>query len=149
MTPENDNAQEKALEALVAASLRCPDKQPEITEKEIRRFVEQKVTLSAEDKAALAASKPDLMREIEGILKGNTESDKDCVRGSQNTRGDRVPIPSSLSVFARHEGLTLEQTRCLLGMRLEIKAHRSNSKSDDLEEFDWERFYRAVKQYLK
>jgi hypothetical protein len=89
------------------------------------------------------------MRAIGAILNGNTESDKDSVRGLKRTRGDRVPIPNSLSNFARHEGLTLEQTRCLLGMRLEIKAHRSNSKSDDLEDFDWKRFYRAVKQYLK
>jgi len=149
MTPQNDKAQEKALEALVAASLRCPDKEPAITEEEISRFVKQKVTLSAEDKAALAASKPQLMRAVGRILKGDTQPEKDCVPNSNRARNDEVPIPNSLSLFAQRAGLTPDLTRCLLGMRLEIKAHRSNSRSDDLEAFDWDRFYRSVKQYLR
>jgi len=64
MIPENDNAQEQALEALIAASLRPPGTQPEITEDEIRRFVDQQVTLSAEDEAALTKAKPNLMRSL-------------------------------------------------------------------------------------
>ena len=149
MTPENDKAEDKALEALIAASLRCPDKEPEITEEEINRFVKQKVTLSAEDKAALAASKPELIRSVRRILRGDAASDKDCVHSPDRARGESLSIPTSLSAFAAREGLTTQQTRCLLGMRLEIKAHRNNSKSDDLEAFDWERFYHAVKRYLK
>jgi len=58
------------------------------------------------------------------------------------------PIPNSLVIFAQREADS-DLTRCLLGMRLEIKAHRSNSKVDDLEAFDWDRFYRSVKQYLR
>lgn len=149
MTPKSVKAQEEALEALVAASLRCPDKLPEITENEIRRFVEQKVTLSAEDEAALAKSKPGLMRAVGNILRGNTESDEDCVRGSATARRPEVPIPASLARLAVRERLTTNQTHQLLNMRLQIKAHRSNSQSEDLEEFDWERFYSKIKDYLK
>lgn len=60
-----------------------------------------------------------------------------------------VQIPARLSNLAKHEHLTFAQTLMLLDMRLQIKAHRSNSHSDDLEKFDWERFYEAVKQFLK
>jgi hypothetical protein len=149
MTPKSVKAQDEALEALVAASLRCPDKLPEITENEIRRFVEHKVTLSAEDEAALAKSKPGLMRAIGNILKGNAESDEDCVRGSGTARRADVPVPASLAKLAVREYLTTNQTHQLLNMRLQIKAHRSNSQSEDLEKFDWERFYSKVKEYLK
>jgi hypothetical protein len=149
MTPQNVRAHEKALEALVAASLRCPGKPPEITGNEIRRFVEQKVTLSAEDEAALAKSKPSLMRAVGNILKGNTEPDEDCVRGLRRTATVETPIPVSLAHLATREHLTIDQTRQLLNMRLQIKAHRSDSQSDDLEKFDWERFYTKVKEYLK
>src|SRR5258705_6915673 len=149
MTPKNVRAQEEALEALVAASLRCPDKLPEITENEIKRFVEQKITLSAEDEAALAKSKPGLMQAVGNILKGNTESDEDCVRGSATARRADVPIPASLARLAVREHLTGCQTHQLLNLRLQIKAHRSDSQSDDLEKFDWERFYTKVKEYLK
>lgn len=149
MTPKNVRAQDQALEALVAASLRCPDKLPEITENEIRRFVEQKITLSTEDEAALAKSKPGLMRAIESILKGNTESDEDCVRGSATARHADVPVPSSLARLAVREHLTPCQTQQLLNMRLQIRAHRSDSQSDALEDFDWKRFYSKVKEYLK
>ncbi|MGD0650799.1 MAG: hypothetical protein ABSA97_06630 [Verrucomicrobiia bacterium] len=149
MTPENVNAQEKALEALVAASLRCPDKPPAITEEDIKRFVEQQVTLSAEDEAALAQSKPELMRRIRGVLNGSPERDKYCVSGSNTNHSAEVPMPRSLLDFAERKSLTVTQTRQLFGMRLEIIAHRGNSKGEDLEEFDWERFYRAVKPFLK
>lgn len=60
-----------------------------------------------------------------------------------------VQIPARLSNLAKQEHLTFAQTLMLLDMRLQIKAHRSNSHSDDLEKFDWERFYEAVKQFLK
>lgn len=60
-----------------------------------------------------------------------------------------VQIPERLSNLAKHEHLSFAQTLMLLDMRLQIKAHRSNSHSDDLEKFDWERFYEAVKQFLK
>jgi transcriptional regulator with XRE-family HTH domain len=62
---------------------------------------------------------------------------------------EQVQIPARLSNLAKHENLTYAQTLMLLDMKLQIKAHRSNSHSDDLEKFDWERFYEAVKQFLK
>jgi hypothetical protein len=149
MTSENVNAQEKALEALVAASLRCPDKPLAITEEEIKRFVEEQVTLSAEDEAALAQSKSELMRRIHDVLNESPECDKHCVTGLDVSHSAEVPIPRSLLDFAERKSLTVTQTRQLLGMRLEIIAHRGNSKGEDLEQFDWERFYRAVKPFLK
>lgn len=71
-------------------------------------------------------------------------------------KGDRsapkavdVQVPSSLSVFAKHAGLTFAQTLMILDMRRQIVAHRSATQSDDLEQFDWKRFYEAVKPFLK
>jgi len=61
----------------------------------------------------------------------------------------QVHVPSSLSDFAKQEGLSFAQTLMLLDMRRQIKAHRSSSHSDDLEQFDWRQFYEAVKQFLK
>jgi len=147
MTPENVGAQEAALEALVAASLRCPDKLPDITEREIRRFVEQKVTLRAEDEAALAKSKPGLFKSIEKILghhdQEHSVSDSRC----SETNEHRIPV--SLATFAARQQLPSRQVRQLLGMRLQLLGHRGAPGSDDLEKFNWERFYNKVKEYLK
>jgi len=71
MTPDKAKAHEKAIEALIGASLRAPDKETEIAEEEINRYVSQGVTLRAEDKAALNESKPALFREIAKILEGD------------------------------------------------------------------------------
>ena len=60
-----------------------------------------------------------------------------------------IQIPARLSTLAKQQNLTFAQTLMLLDMRLQIKAHRSNSHSDELEKFDWERFYEAVKGFLK
>ena len=60
-----------------------------------------------------------------------------------------VQIPAKLSDLAKQKNLTFSQALMLLDMRLQIKAHRSNTHSDDLEKFDWDRFYEAVKQFLK
>lgn len=43
----------------------------------------------------------------------------------------------------------MPQMRTLLNMRLQIMGHRSDSVSEDLESFDWERFYERVKEYLR
>jgi hypothetical protein len=45
MTPENAKAQDEAVEALIAASLRAPDKETEVTPEEISRYIDQQVTL--------------------------------------------------------------------------------------------------------
>ena len=62
---------------------------------------------------------------------------------------NEVQIPARLSDTAKQKNLTFAQTLMLLDMRLQIKAHRSNTQSDDLEKFDWDRFHEAVKQFLK
>lgn len=60
-----------------------------------------------------------------------------------------VNVPASLSQFARSANLTFGQTLLLLDLQRQIIAHRSRSKSDDLENVDWKRFYEAVKEYVK
>ena len=60
-----------------------------------------------------------------------------------------VHIPASLSQFARSANLTFAQALLLLDLQRQIVAHRSRSKSDDLEKVDWKRFYEAVKAYVK
>lgn len=60
-----------------------------------------------------------------------------------------VHVPASLSRFARSANLTFGQTLLLLDLQRQIIAHRSRSKSDDLEQVDWKRFYEAVKEYVK
>jgi hypothetical protein len=75
MTPKNATAQEKAVEALIAASLRAPDMETEVTQDEISRYVDQRVTLSSEDRAALEQSKPGVMQAIKSILLGNEQED--------------------------------------------------------------------------
>ncbi len=148
MIPENDNAQEQALEALIAASLRPPGKQPEITEDEIKRFVDQQVTMSAEDEAALAKAKPSLMRAVGTILSDKSESVPADVKTSAEREGE-IRIPKSLLTLGKSKGLMLDQMLVLLNMRLQVKGHRSDSLDDDLEAFDWERFYDKVKDYIK
>jgi len=60
-----------------------------------------------------------------------------------------VQIPGALSVFAKEAGLSFAQTLMLLEMRSQIKAYRSNDGGDNLEAFDWKRFYEAVNPFMK
>jgi len=53
--------------------LRAPKKETELTHEEISRYVDQHVTLSSEDKAALEKSKPGAMQAIKSILLGNEQ----------------------------------------------------------------------------
>jgi hypothetical protein len=139
MTPENVNAQEQALEALVAASLRAPGKQSDVTESELRRFVDQQVTLSVEDEAALTKAKPNLKQQVRDILQ--------C--GHRTAAPVEREIPQSLLTLGERKHLMLPQMHTLLNMRLQIIGHRCDSGDDDLESFDWERFYEKVKEYIK
>jgi DNA-binding XRE family transcriptional regulator len=59
-----------------------------------------------------------------------------------------VKIPASLSNFAKSQNLTFTQTVSLLEFARQVVAHRSRSRSDDIENVDWKRFYEAVKKYL-
>ena len=47
----------------------------EVTQDEISRYVDQRVTLSSEDRAALEQSKPGVMQAIKNILLGNEQED--------------------------------------------------------------------------
>lgn len=76
MTPENAKARDKAIETLIVASLRAPATEPEVTEEEINRYLDQTVTLSSEDEAALQASRHKLRKTIGRILHGEQEVDK-------------------------------------------------------------------------
>lgn len=78
MTPKDANAHDQAIEALIAASLREPDKETELTDEEISRYVDQHVTLSSEDADALKKSKAGLIREITNILQGSEQEKADC-----------------------------------------------------------------------
>lgn len=78
MIPKQAEAQQEALEALIAGGLLAPDTETEITDNEIERYVTQHVTLSAEDEAALAKAKPGTQIAIRGILRANEEEQHDC-----------------------------------------------------------------------
>ncbi len=69
--------------------------------------------------------------------------------GVPETPKGEVHVPASLSQLARSLNLSFGQTLLLLDLQRQIIAHRSRSKSDDLEKVDWKRFYEAVKDYLK
>lgn len=75
MTPKNATAQDQAVEALIAASLRAPAKETEVTQEEISRYVDQHVTLNSEDKAALEQSKSGTLQAIKDILLGSKQDD--------------------------------------------------------------------------
>ena len=60
----------------------------------------------------------------------------------------QVIIPQRLSEFAKRESLPFNHALALLEMRRQIVAHRSISRSEDPEDFDWERFYESVKEFL-
>jgi hypothetical protein len=61
---------------------------------------------------------------------------------------ESVSLPAALLAFAREIGLNLEKTLKLFKMQSQIIAHRSSTKKDELSREDWERFYKAVKEYL-
>jgi transcriptional regulator with XRE-family HTH domain len=69
--------------------------------------------------------------------------------GKPTVRAGEVQIPGSLSAFARSANLSFGQALTLLEMQRQIVAHRSSSKEQDLEKFDWKRFYESVKEFLK
>ena len=96
MTPEKAKAQDEAIEALIGASLRAPDKETEVTDEVISRYVDQRVTLSAEDKAALEKSKPGLLQAIKTILQGNEQENPDCT-----ARPEKAERVQSSEVIAR------------------------------------------------
>ena len=69
MSSDGSEKNARALDALIALSLR-PENSPALTEDDIRRYMEQNVTLGPNDDAALRASKPELDRKIQAIIEG-------------------------------------------------------------------------------
>jgi transcriptional regulator with XRE-family HTH domain len=59
-----------------------------------------------------------------------------------------VHVPASLSNFATQEGLSFRQVITLLNMQRQIVAHRSQCRTDDFENVDWQKFYARVKEFL-
>ena len=59
-----------------------------------------------------------------------------------------IEIPASLARFASEAALSFRQTLMVLDMRRQIIAHRSTTKTEDLDKFDWQRFYESVKEFL-
>ncbi len=68
--------------------------------------------------------------------------------GEKEDASQDIQIPSRLAETAKVENLSFAQTLTLLDMRLQIIAHRSASKSESLEDFDWGGFYNSVKDYI-
>jgi len=60
----------------------------------------------------------------------------------------QIIIPQRLADFAKQKELPFNQTLTLLEMRRQIIAHRSVTRSENPENFDWERFYKSVKEFL-
>jgi transcriptional regulator with XRE-family HTH domain len=61
---------------------------------------------------------------------------------------DQIIIPQRLSEFAKRASIPFNHALALLEMRRQIIAHRSVTKSDNPEDFDWEHFYKSVKEFL-
>ena len=87
----------------------------------------------------MAKAKPNLKRQVQDILRG----------GREVAVPVEAEVPKSLLTLGERKNLMLPQMRTLLKMRLQIIGHRCDSGDDDLESFDWERFYEKVKEYLK
>lgn len=59
-----------------------------------------------------------------------------------------IEIPASLARFASEAALSFRQTLMLLEMRRQIIAHRSDTKTEEIDKFDWQRFHESVKEFL-
>ncbi len=78
---------------------------------------------------------------LDYLMKGGAEPSSDGVEG-------RVQFPGSLTRFAMERKLSFGEAKAILDAKLQIVANRRNSVSDDLEDFDWQGFYDAIKEYL-
>lgn len=71
------------------------------------------------------------------------------MKGEEMTAAQaQIIIPQRLADFAKKKALPFNQTLTLLEMRRQIIAHRSVTRSENPEDFDWERFYKSVKEFL-
>lgn len=60
----------------------------------------------------------------------------------------RIDFPASLAAFAMKKGLTFNDAKAVLDAKLQFVANRRDTVDEDLERFDWEGFYEAIKDYL-
>jgi transcriptional regulator with XRE-family HTH domain len=68
--------------------------------------------------------------------------------GELSTAEAQILIPPRLAQFAKEKQLPFNQILTLLDMRRQIIAHRSTTKSENPDDFDWGRFYKSVKEFL-
>lgn len=61
---------------------------------------------------------------------------------------EAVEVPADLAALAETENISFTKLLLLLQMRRQIKAHRSGSKKLAEDTFDWQKFYRSVKDFL-
>ncbi len=73
---------------------------------------------------------------------------KGSVGASGETGAKRIQFPSSLTQFAMKKGLPFNVVKSILEAKLQFVANRRDTVDDDLESFDWEGFYDAIKDYL-
>lgn len=59
-----------------------------------------------------------------------------------------VEIPGDLALLAAQENIPFPKILLLLQMRRQIVAHRSGEKRLAADTFDWNRFYRSVKEFI-
>ncbi|MCB1226580.1 MAG: helix-turn-helix transcriptional regulator [Verrucomicrobiales bacterium] len=65
-----------------------------------------------------------------------------------NPATEKVRFPTSLSNFALEHKLPFDVVVSMLEAKMRIVANRRDTVDNDLENFDWEGFYRAIKEYL-
>lgn len=61
---------------------------------------------------------------------------------------EHLAFPPGLTELASRKGLTFAQTLTLLQMQKQIIANRSASKKLATDDFDWQKFYESVKEFL-
>lgn len=66
----------------------------------------------------------------------------------EKTIGEYLTFPAGLTELASRAGLSFTQTLTLLGMQKQIIANRSSSKKLAATDFDWQKFYQSVKEFL-
>jgi transcriptional regulator with XRE-family HTH domain len=67
--------------------------------------------------------------------------------GERNVR-EAVEIPAELAGLAEKENIPFPKILLLLQMRRQIVAHRSSSRRQAAEVFDWHKFYRSVRDFM-
>jgi transcriptional regulator with XRE-family HTH domain len=68
--------------------------------------------------------------------------------GTTQVQSEGVQIPAALADLAKAENISFIQALTLLDMQRQIIAHRSASRSDDLQAVNWKKFYDSVKEFL-